>query len=61
MSASAPGSRRGSRPSISIEPEADPESYAQYGGINPSLYLNPEQFDKEEVSTGCPNKIPKLN
>lgn len=48
MSASAPGSRRGSRPSISIEPEADPESYAQYGGINPSLYLNPEQFDKEE-------------
>lgn len=50
MSASAPGSRRGSRPSISIEPEADPESYAQYGGINPSLYLNPEQFDKEEVS-----------
>ena len=21
---------------------------AQFGGINPSLYLNPEQFDKEE-------------
>lgn len=46
LSASAPNSRRGSRPSISVEP--DPESYAQFGGINPSLYLNPEQFDEEE-------------
>ena len=24
---------------------------AKFGGINPSLYLNPEQFDKEEVSS----------
>jgi len=52
MTASAPGShcgsRRGSNAGIFIEPEQNPESYAKFGGINPSLYLNPEQFDKEE-------------
>jgi len=42
---SHPGSRRASKPSILIEP--DPEVYAQFGGINPSLYLNPETEIKE--------------
>merc|ERR1719312_1388973 len=42
---SNPSSRRNSKPSVSIEP--DPEEYAQFGGINPSLYLNPEPAEKE--------------
>lgn len=42
---SHPGSRRCSKPSILVEP--DPEIYAQFGGINPSLYLNPEDETKE--------------
>lgn len=39
MTASAPGSRRGSRPSISIEPEPDPESYGK---------MNKAHFQREE-------------
>ena len=39
LSVSAPGSRRGSRPSISIEPEADPESYGKKCSVNVYLPL----------------------
>lgn len=41
---SNPSSRRNS---TQVMHEPNPEEYAQFGGINPSLYLNPEPAEKE--------------
>eukprot|EP00094_Tigriopus_californicus_P012895 TCALIF_12468-PA protein Name:"Similar to SYT15 Synaptotagmin-15 (Homo sapiens)" AED:0.03 eAED:0.03 QI:0/0.9/0.81/1/0.9/0.81/11/60/536 len=46
---SAPGSRKNSKPSICIEPAPEVVGNALLGGLNPSLYLDPEKSDKEET------------